>query len=165
VAPLHNPWLGGCTTLGVGFTVMVNVAGMPVQLAADGVTVIVAVIGALVKLIAVKDAILPVPLAPKPIDVFVFVQLKVVPLTEPVNVIALVATPLHNAWLPGGATFALGFTVIVNVFAVPGQLAVEGVTVIVAVTGLLPGLVTVKAGIFPLPLAVKPIEVLLFVQL
>jgi hypothetical protein len=79
--------------------------------------------------------------------------------------IALVAAPLQATWFPGGITFAFGVTVMVNIFAVPGQLAVEGVTVIVAVTGVLPGLMPMKAGIFPVPLAPKPIEVLLFVQL
>jgi hypothetical protein len=151
--------------LGVGFTVIVNVSGVPVHPTADGVTVMVAVTGALVRLIAVKEAILPVPLAGRPIEVLVLVQVKELPLTDPVNVMVFVAAPLHTTWFAGGTTFAFGVTVIVNVFAVPGQLVAEGVTVIVAVTGVLPGLIAVKAGIFPLPLAAKPIEVLLFVQL
>ena len=40
-----------------------------------------------------------------------------------------------------------------------------GVTVIVAITGLVPVLIAVKAGIFPLPDAANPIEVKSFVQL
>ena len=75
---------------------MVNVSGIPVQPTAEGVTVIAAVTGVLPVFIAVNDAILPLPLAARPIDVFVLVQLKVVPLTEPVNVIAFVAAALHN---------------------------------------------------------------------
>lgn len=45
VDPLHNNWLLGCTTVGDGFTVMVNVCGGPVQPKWVGVTVIVAVTG------------------------------------------------------------------------------------------------------------------------
>ena len=58
-----------------------KVIGVPAQPFAEGVTVIVAVIGALVMLVAVNAAILPVPLAAKPIDVVLFVQEYVVPET------------------------------------------------------------------------------------
>jgi hypothetical protein len=58
--------------------------------------VIVAVTGALVKLIAVKEAIFPVPLAANPIDGSLFVQLNEVPLITPENVTGLVVAPLHN---------------------------------------------------------------------
>ena len=54
---------------------------------------------------------------------------------------------------------------MVNVFGVPGQPAAVGVTVIVAVTAVLPVLMAVNAAIFPFPLAASPIDVLLFVQL
>ena len=53
---------------------MVNVLAVPVQPLADGVTVIVAVMGALVLLVAVNDAILPVPFAARPIEVVLFVH-------------------------------------------------------------------------------------------
>ena len=75
---------------------MVNVCGIPGHPAADGVTVIVAVTGALVKLVAVKDGIFPLPAAPRPIVVLLFVQLKVVPLTAPAKATRLVAAPLHK---------------------------------------------------------------------
>jgi hypothetical protein len=52
-----------------------------------------------------------------------------------------------------------GLTVIVKVIAVPVHEFAEGVTVMVAVNGLLPVFVAVKAGILPVPLAAKPIEV------
>ena len=81
--------------MGVGLTVMVNVWAAPGQPAADGVTVIVAVTGVLVKLMAVNAGIFPLPLAAKPIAVLLFVQLKVVPLTAPEKVIRLVVAPLH----------------------------------------------------------------------
>ena len=61
-----------------------------------------------------------------------------------------------------------GFTVMVNVSGVPGQVGVpllkEGVIVMVAVTGLAPALTALKAPILPVPLAPKPILELLFVQ-
>ena len=56
---------------------MVKVVGVPVQVPKVGVTVIVAIIGATVALVAVKLGILPVPLAAKPIAVLLLVQLKV----------------------------------------------------------------------------------------
>ena len=59
----------------------------------------------------------------------------------------------------------VGFTVIVNDVDDPEQPLAFGVTVIVAVIGVEPALVAVKAGIFPFPLAASPIAVLLFVQL
>ena len=59
----------------------------------------------------------------------------------------------------------VGFTVMVNVMGVPGQPADVGVTVMVLVTGVLPAFVAVKAPMFPLPEAAKPMEVLLLVQL
>ena len=82
--------------MGVGFTVMVNVCGNPEQPEADGVTVIVAVTAVLPGFTAVKAAIFPVPLAANPIEVLLFVQLKDVPLTAPVKVIAFVVAPLHK---------------------------------------------------------------------
>ena len=53
---------------------IVNVIGVPLQGPFTGVTVIVPEIGARVALVAVKFR-LPLPLAAKPIAVFVFVQL------------------------------------------------------------------------------------------
>ena len=62
-----------------------------------------------------------------------------------------------------------GFAVIVNVWAVPVHVTppfvYDGVTVIVAVMGAFVPLVTVKVAILPVPLAVNPIEGVLFVQL
>ena len=58
----------------------------------------------------------------------------------------------------------IGFTIIVKVSVFPGQPLINGVTTIVAVTGVVPVLVAVKLAIFPVPLAAKPMLVLLFVQ-
>jgi hypothetical protein len=74
-APLHLTWLDTAFTVGVGLTVIVNVLGVPVHPFADGVTVMVAVTGAVPVFVAVKELIFPVPLAPKPIDVVLLVQL------------------------------------------------------------------------------------------
>ena len=74
--PAHTAWLAIAFTDGVGFTVIVKLTGVPVQPEADdGVTVMVAVIGAAVLLVAVKLGILPVPDAARPMAVLLFVQL------------------------------------------------------------------------------------------
>ncbi len=64
----------GCATTGVGFTVIVKDLLGPAHEAAEGVTVSVAVATELPVLMPLNCAILPVPLAARPIDVFVFVQ-------------------------------------------------------------------------------------------
>ena len=75
---------------------MVNVCAAPGQPAADGVTVIVAVTGAVPVLIAANAGIFPLPDAAKPIDVLLFVQLKVLPPTAPEKVTRFVDAPLHK---------------------------------------------------------------------
>ena len=80
---------------------MVKVMGVPVQTApvvgeVTGVTVIVAVMGALVAFVVMNEAISPEPLAAKPIPVLLFVQLKMVPGTDPVKLISAVAEPLQS---------------------------------------------------------------------
>ena len=162
---LQTVWFDGCTTFGVGFTVIVNVRAVPGQIPSAGVTVIVAIALTLPLLTAVKAGISPLPLAARPIEGLLFVQLKVVPLTVPVNAIAFVVAPLHNSWFAGWVTLGIGFTVIENVSGVPVQVKCVGVTVIIAVTGVLPVLIAVNAPMFPVPLAAKPIEGLSLVQL
>lgn len=84
-----------------------------------GVIVIVAVTGVDPVLIAVNDGIVLVPLAANPMLVLLFVQLYTVPATGPVIVTAVVAVPLHTVWLAIVFTDGVGFTVMVNVMAVP----------------------------------------------
>jgi hypothetical protein len=156
--------LAGCKTSGVGFTVIIKPCAIPGQLFADGITLIVAVIGALVKLIAVNDGIFPTPFAARPIAVLLLFQAKPVPLTAPVKFIALVVAALHKTWLAGMATLGVGFIVIIKFWATPGHPFATGVTVIVAATGALVKFIAVNEGIFPLPLAAKPMLVLLFVH-
>ena len=75
----------------------------------------------LVVLVAVKLAILPVPLAARPIVVLLFVQLYTVPATAPVKFTAAVAVLLHTTWLATAFTVGIGLTVMVNVCGVPVQ--------------------------------------------
>ena len=99
-APLHNDWFDTAFTVGVGLTVIVNVVAVPVQVTPpfvkDGVTVMVAVTADAVAFVAVKEPILPVPMAASPIEVVLFVQLYTVPVTAPVKLIAVVDAPLHT---------------------------------------------------------------------
>jgi hypothetical protein len=86
----------------------------------------VAVTGAVVLFTAVNELIFPVPLAAKPIDGVLFAQLNTILLPAPmvlglVNVMAAVEAVLHNTWLATAFTMAVGFTVIVNVLAIPIQ--------------------------------------------
>ena len=64
--PLHNVWLAGADTVGVGVTVIVKVCAVPVQPLTDGVTVIMPDIANNPLLVAVNAAILPEPDAPRP---------------------------------------------------------------------------------------------------
>ena len=50
---------------------------------ADGVTVMVAVMGDVVALVATNEGISPDPLAARPMSMLLFVQVNVVPLTGP----------------------------------------------------------------------------------
>jgi hypothetical protein len=69
LAPLHTVWLVKAATAGVGLTMMVNAAAVPVQPLAEGVTVMLPVSGADVPLMPVKAAMLPKPDAPRPMEV------------------------------------------------------------------------------------------------
>jgi hypothetical protein len=79
VAPLQTTWLLTTLTVAVGLTVIAKVPAAPVQvvppLVSEGVTVMVALMGAVVVLLTVKAAILPVPLAARPIPGLLLVQL------------------------------------------------------------------------------------------
>ena len=154
---------------------MVNCCGVPEQvgvpLAKVGVTIIVAVTGKAVLFVALKAAIFPEPLTDKPMLVRLFVQLKVVvpPVFVVLKFIVLVCTPLQTVWFEIVLTCPFGFTVIVNILGVPKQvttpLIYEGVTVMVAITGVEPEFKALKAAIFPEPLPANPIEGVSFNQL
>ena len=59
--------MAGVVIVGVGFTVIVNVSGVPEQVTLFGVTVIVAMIGDAVVFVGVNAAMFPFPVAAKPI--------------------------------------------------------------------------------------------------
>ena len=66
-------------------------------------------------------------------------------------------------------TVGVGLTVMIKVFEAPSQLLLftrflNGVTVIVATIGTVPGFTAVKLSEFPVPLAANPMPGLLFVQ-
>ena len=61
-----------------------------------GVTMIVATTGVFPLFTAVKEAILPVPLAARPIEVLLLTQLKMVPGIELTNTTVLVLVPLQT---------------------------------------------------------------------
>ena len=69
-----------------------------------GVTVTVATTGAVPGLVAVNEAILPVPLAAKPMAGVLFTQLKVVPAVGLVNVLPGCVAPLQTVSLGIGLT-------------------------------------------------------------
>ena len=70
---------------------------------------------------ATNDGMLPVPLAARPIEVVLLVQLYTVPVTAPVKVTAVVLEVLHTTWLAGCTTVGVGFTVMVKLVGVPVQ--------------------------------------------
>jgi hypothetical protein len=71
--------------------------------------------------------------------------------------------PLQIVIACAGMTGAV-FTLIKNVFTEPGHPLALGVTVMVAEISEFVGFAAIKAGIFPEPLAARPILVLLFVH-
>ena len=119
-------------------------------------------------LMAVNAAMFPVPLAARPILVLLLVQLYTVPAIVPVKFTGAVCAPGQTDWLAGWLTVGVGLTVIVNVVVAPVQvvppLVKVGVTTIVPVIGAMPAFVDVK-DMLPVPLAPKPMAVLLLVQL
>ena len=72
---LQVVWLVTDETVGVGFTVIVKLCGLPLQPLATGVTVIVPVVATVPLFKAVNEAIVPVPVVASPILPLLFVQL------------------------------------------------------------------------------------------
>lgn len=82
------------------------------------------------------------------------------------KLIVVIASPEQMVWVAREAlTCGVGLTVMVNVLATPVQPFAEGVTVMVAVTGVFPVLIPANAAMFPVPLAASPMEGVLLVQL
>ena len=72
--PGQTVWLVMAETVGVGFTVIVKVAGAPPHVLPEGVTVMVPVAGDVPVFMAVKAAMLPVPVDARPIVALLFAQ-------------------------------------------------------------------------------------------
>ena len=74
----------------------------------------------------------------------------------------LAVLPLQTTRLDGAFTSPVGLTVIVRVLGVPGQsippLEKTGVIVSVATSNVVPLLIAVNDGIFPVPVAGNPID-------
>ena len=156
-APLQRVRFAGWLRLGSGFTVMVKVCAGPVQPPKLGVTVIVPVcVDITFPALKFKS---PFPEVPKPIAELLFVQEKVAPLV-PVKLI-LTGSFAQAVVLAGSVTLGCATTVMVNVWAEPGQLP-PGITIIVPVWSEAT-LAEVKFKL-PVPETPRPMAVLLFVQ-
>ena len=114
------------------------------------------------------EILVPVPVAiPVTLVVLSLTQEITVPdtLFGLVKVTVVMASPEQVVCVAEDALIVgVGFTVIVNVLEVPVQPFADGVTVIVAVTGVLPVLIAAKEAMLPVPLAASPIDGLLLVQ-
>ena len=82
-------------TVVVGYTVMLKLSGVPTQPLAVGVTVMVATSVEVVLLEATKEAMFPFPLPARPMEGLLFDQLKVVPTTGLLRLMAAVLSPLQ----------------------------------------------------------------------
>jgi len=112
-----------------GFTLIVYCCFAPLHPFNVGSISTVLVIGVVVVFVAVKEGVLPVPLAdPKPTAVLLFVHANVDPEGVVEKTDAATASPLHFIRSSGSAITGVGFIVIVNVFAGPEQPFNVGVT-------------------------------------
>src|ERR1051326_4151183 len=102
-------------------------------------------------LVPVKEAIFPVPDAARPMEGSELVHAKVVPAVVLVKVDAGTVVPLQADMFAGTVTFGVGSTVMVYELGVPVHPLADGVTVMVAVTGLAVALVAVNAAMSPVP--------------
>ena len=129
-----------------------------------GVTTMEATTGAVPAFIALNDVMFPVPLAASPIVVWslVHVYVSVPPVLGVVNVTASVGALLHTTLFDGCLTSAVGLTVIVNVFVCPSHVIAPflkcGVMAILATTWPFVLFIAVNDGMFPVPVAARPIE-------
>ena len=128
---------------GVGLTMKAKVAVFPVQSDVAGTTLMVVETTFCELFKALNPAaILPVPATPKPTLVGVD-QLNVVLGVALVNAIAFPFSPAHSAISAMLLATGLGFTVMINVLAVPSQVLAVGITLTVAVVAETIGFVTV----------------------
>ena len=129
---------------------IVNDVEGPGQPFAVALTVIVAMIGALVVLTAVNAPIFPEPFVPKPIS-DVLDQVNTAPLTLLVKLIAPDAAELQKTLSVTTFTTGVGFTVIVTVTGVPGQPFAAGIISYRTVPGIEPVAIRDCAILDPFP--------------
>ncbi len=118
-APLQTTVSDGTITFGPGLILIVNETGIPKHPFAAGVTVISAVTGRLVLLVAINEGILPVPLAARPIEGSEFVQVNVVPGVVLIKSATVTVVELQVVIVAGNTTTGVGFTVIVYETGIP----------------------------------------------
>lgn len=162
---------GAALTVGLGFTVTVNVVKEEHPLGDVAVTVKVVVCCTLVMLVKVPVILVAVPLFAMPVRLVVLslTQLNVVPATAfgLVIVMPLMAMAEQTVCeVKSALTVGVGLTATVAVIGVPGQPLAVGVMVNVTVSWALVVLVNVPLTL-PLPLAAMPVTftVLFLVQL
>ena len=161
--PLQTDTLGSGVAMGIGLTVTTIVYGDPIQPLKIGVMIMIELTGLDVEFIAVKGGMKPVPAGCNPIEGLELVQVYVAPAgIKDKNIFT--NAPAQTGWLDVANTMGVGLTVIVKTSGTPTQEFKVGVTVTVEVTGPVVILDAKKAGVLPLPLAAKPMEVLEFVQ-
>lgn len=135
------------------------VEGPPLEFVYVGVTVMVAVTGAVPALTGVNTGKDPVPEAAKPIAGLLFVHAYVVvpPVLRVAKLIAVLAIAFTNVVLAGCAMVGTGLTVIVKLVAVvptqdwPAALGLVAMAAMVVEIGLVPLLLTANAAMFPAP--------------
>jgi hypothetical protein len=114
--------------------------------------------------LAVKPGIVPVPEAPMPVAVLLFVHATVPAGLLVVHVIAGTAAPSQNTFEAGVVMVGTGFTTILKLIAGPLQVPKRGTTEIIAVTAVAELLVATNDGNPPVPEAGNPMLGWLFVQ-
>ena len=156
-------WAEALVIEGLGFTVMVKEPGVPVQLAAEGVTVNVENTVLSVAFTPVKEGTTSVPVEGKmPTAGLEADQAKDVPFTFPVKLTAAVVSPAHTVWLTTGFTFGVGFTVMLKFCVFPGQDTADVLkkdsAVKLAVTPVRSVISTSQEGDFPLQAPAQPLK-------
>ena len=146
-------------SVGSGLIITIKSVGVPGQVPMDGVTVIVPV-----SMVAIPggevNEIFPEPEAARPILVLVLVQLYTA-LAVPMKFTAT-WPPAQIETSAGSVIVGAAFTVTVKVLEGPAHPPAEGVTVMVLVWVVV-GIAAVPL-ILPLPVAGKPVDVLLLVH-
>jgi hypothetical protein len=152
--------------VGTGFTVIENVTDVPGQPFAVGVAITIPVNVLFPEFNPVNELKSPIPLAAKPIPVWVLVQFTAVLFAEDEKITPFTFCPTQSVWLGTVAKIGTGFTVIEKVIGVPVQPFALGVAITVPVNGELVVFVPVnELMLVVVPLAAKPIPVSLFIQL